>query len=55
MKGEMKREMKRNERNNDFSKMFQDPQIRQMNEPKMFRKNHRRTNYSSIFLRKFRI
>ena len=35
--------------------MFENPEIRQMNQPKMFRKNPRRTNYSSIFLQKFRI
>ena len=38
MKEKMKREMKRDERKDDFfKKMFQDPQTRQMNEPKMFR------------------
>ena len=42
---------------NFFQEKFQDPQTRQMNQPTMFRKkkNPRRTNYSSIFLRKFRI
>ena len=41
-----------------FQKMFQDPQTRQMNQPNMFHQKKKkpfRTNYSSIFLRKFRI
>ena len=44
-------EMKRHERKEDFfcEKMFLNPQIRQMNWPKMFRKNPFRTNYSSFF------
>ena len=42
--------MKRNERKDFFfQKMFQDPQTRQMNLPKVFGKNPFRTNYSSIF------
>ena len=47
--------MKRNNRKMIFSKKknFQNPQIRQMNQPKMFRKKiPSRTNYSSIFLSK---
>ena len=31
-----------------FQKMFENPQTRQMNDPKMFRKNLFRTNYSSF-------
>ena len=45
----MKEKMKRMKEKCFFQKMFENAQIRQMNQPKMFRKNPRRTNYSSIF------
>ena len=54
MKGKVKEKMKRDrDEGKDcffFSKKFQDPPTRQMNQPKCFeKKNPRRTNYSSIF------
>ena len=48
MKGKMKRD-KGEKSFFFFEKCFQDPQTRQMNEPKMFPKNPFRTNYSSNF------